>query len=88
MLTLSAMTPSSWESTTHLCLHRPPASVPEALAFSSGALPVLFITVLKGTPTGLIFQFSNKVMCGYGLFTPGAQGTSPLWHYFYFLMFL
>jgi hypothetical protein len=46
------------------------------------------ISVLKGTPTGLIFRFSDEVMCGYGLFTPGAQGTSPLWRYFGFLMFL
>jgi hypothetical protein len=40
--------------------------------------------VLKGTPRGLIFRFSNEVMCGYSLFTPGAQGTSPLWCYFCF----
>jgi hypothetical protein len=40
--------------------------------------------VLKGTPRGPIFRFSDEVMCGYSLFTPGAQGTSPLWHHFCF----
>jgi hypothetical protein len=43
--------------------------------------------VPKGTPRGPIFRFSDEVMCGYGLFTPGAQGTSPLWRYFCFLVF-
>jgi hypothetical protein len=43
--------------------------------------------VPKGTPRGPIFRFSGKVMCGYSLFTPGAQGTSPLWRYFCFLVF-
>jgi hypothetical protein len=44
--------------------------------------------VPKGTPRGPIFRFPDEVMHGYGLFTPGAQGTSPLWRYFCFHMFL
>jgi hypothetical protein len=54
----------------------------------ASTFPPHTLPVPKGTPRGPIFRFSDEVMCGYGLFTPGAQGTSPLWRYFCFLMFL